>query len=788
MSNGRPRKRDVVVEIFTTLKGFFQGLKKTKGKNSGSSQTNKTTANIVSAPVQASSDPLPTSSITEVATAVFASEAQIQGVNECERFQPDLASGVGQSNTAGTAQHEEDSDVGNTEAPKHDLTATGISKFQSLWNEALSSTSLDDDRETLNSLKSHASALDIVTEAKSFVQNILDEKDRKAWKIKCKGEEIVLRDIAMKLLGWMERFKAIGDIIVQCDPMHAGLPWAGFRFLLEVCMVNQNTMDAIFVGLEHIAGLIHRCTLYELLYLREDSSASKNLKASMVRLYVAILKFLAKAVGKLQQNHLAAIFTVQDISTYLDNIEKLEKTVGSDAAVASDQSTRTELARVRAQLENINHTTLHIQPQLFNLQDWLEADSERSSILAWISNIPYKSHHDRINSTRLEGTGMWLLERDDYKAWISSSVSKLLLLRGTPGAGKTYIASKFIDSLLSDTKGMKLAYFYCNKAEDNRREPESILRTIIQQLAQSQAEKSKLVTPIVDIYQDRKREGQIASQLSLSESQELLVQLTDIHPRTMICIDALDEVTADRRIHLLEALNYVIAKSRNLVKIFATARQDRDIVMQFEMFPRIELQPNDNVHDINQFVNTEVQRVIAGGRLLCGEVSADLKAEICQVLCERSKGMFQLAALQITSLCQEFTEDDVRRSLQTLPDTLTTAYNDIYDTIKKSKASQLALSAFRWIHCSYEPLQTSTLLDAIRLEVGSKGEFSRRDAINAHSLLKLCQNLLVLDESLNVFRFAHLSVQEHLETKTELSRDSSRDAHETSGSRREFEL
>ncbi|KAI5821055.1 hypothetical protein BZA77DRAFT_220233, partial [Pyronema omphalodes] len=104
----------------------------------------------------------------------------------------------------------------------------------SLWNEALSSKSLDEDRETLNSLKSHASDRDIVTEAKSFVQKILDEKNRKAWKIKFNGEEIVLRDIAMKLLGWMERFKAIGDIIVQCDPMHAGLPWAGFRFLLEV--------------------------------------------------------------------------------------------------------------------------------------------------------------------------------------------------------------------------------------------------------------------------------------------------------------------------------------------------------------------------------------------------------------------------------------------------------------------------------------------------------------------------------------------------------------------------
>jgi hypothetical protein len=57
-------------------------------------------------------------------------------------------------------------------------------------------------------------------------------------------------------------------------------------------------------------------------------------------------------------------------------------------------------------------------------------DSERSSILQWISIIPYTSHHKRISAGRLEGTGKWLFERQEYRTWISSSVSKLLLLRG----------------------------------------------------------------------------------------------------------------------------------------------------------------------------------------------------------------------------------------------------------------------------------------------------------------------------------------------------------------------
>jgi len=55
-------------------------------------------------------------------------------------------------------------------------------------------------------------------------------------------------------------------------------------------------VDAILVGLEKTACLIDRCALYELLYLKEATAASGNLEKSMLRLYTAILKFLAKAI------------------------------------------------------------------------------------------------------------------------------------------------------------------------------------------------------------------------------------------------------------------------------------------------------------------------------------------------------------------------------------------------------------------------------------------------------------------------------------------------------------
>jgi len=214
----------------------------------------------------------------------------------------------------------------------------------------------------------------------------------------------------------------------------------------------------------------------------------------------------------------------------------------------------------------------------------------------------------------------------------------VLLARLLAGAGKTYIASRAIDLFLLDPTSEKLAYFYCNRAEENRRMPESILNTLIQQLAQTESE-DKLLKPVIDIFQDREKKGQEASRLTLNESQELLVQLTDIYPQTTICIDALDEVEHGIRVQLLKSLKHVVERSKNLVKIFATTRMDTDILRQFEMFPRIELQPDDNVSDINQFVETKVQSTIDDGLLLDGDVHRELKLEICNALCTRSKGM-----------------------------------------------------------------------------------------------------------------------------------------------------
>ena len=180
-------------------------------------------------------------------------------------------------------------------------TAASSTQAQSLWGRAINSDELFlQERKTLTDVGFGLDSQKMASAIRSMTDGILSEKKGELWKVKLRGgEEVVLRDVGMKILRWVDKFKQIGDIIVQYDPGHAALPWAGFRFLLQVCLSKQENVDTVLVGLEKTAYLIDRCTIYELLYTNGDAVASKNLEKSILRLYTAILKFLAKAIKTL---------------------------------------------------------------------------------------------------------------------------------------------------------------------------------------------------------------------------------------------------------------------------------------------------------------------------------------------------------------------------------------------------------------------------------------------------------------------------------------------------------
>ena len=93
-----------------------------------------------------------------------------------------------------------------------------------------------DDRVTLKDYIFHkVSDIDLALEQALAAAK---EKQRccleKRWMFTFMGRSVVVKEEADKVVGWLNRFTAVGDVVANVDPVHVGLPWAGIRLLLEV--------------------------------------------------------------------------------------------------------------------------------------------------------------------------------------------------------------------------------------------------------------------------------------------------------------------------------------------------------------------------------------------------------------------------------------------------------------------------------------------------------------------------------------------------------------------------
>jgi hypothetical protein len=104
-------------------------------------------------------------------------------------------------------------------------------QVRSLWADALKTLSGED----LEAIQAHSdSDLDMLRHLHTIAEQKRDDCEKRGWKFKLNGREIILRDLAQKIIVWIDKFKEVGDIAANFDPVHVALPWAGIRFLLQV--------------------------------------------------------------------------------------------------------------------------------------------------------------------------------------------------------------------------------------------------------------------------------------------------------------------------------------------------------------------------------------------------------------------------------------------------------------------------------------------------------------------------------------------------------------------------
>ncbi|KAF7507610.1 hypothetical protein GJ744_010280 [Endocarpon pusillum] len=412
-------------------------------------------------------------------------------------------------------------------------------------------------------------------------------------------------------------------------------------------------------------------------------------------------------------------------------------------------------------------TRLEVKEVRKEHQQWHAAERNRK-ILRWLSHLSFEEKHRDILSKLHPGTGQWLLDSDQFKAWRNGHQDSPpnLWCPGIPGAGKTVLAANVVDHLqqLFAQDNVAVLYIYCDYKDQVNQTDRNLFASLAKQ---SISQRSDLPFEAKALYSDC-QEGNTSP--SSEQCLNLLKSSIDHYRRTFIVLDALDEhLPSDEDNYspensLLSELKDIQQQKLGRCSFFMTSREIHSIQEQLQDWTRLDIRAKES--DIRSFVKS---RICDDKKFtFAGEVRADpgLAKEIIENVVEKAQGMFLLPRLHLDRLGNQTRIGKVRKALNDLPSKLDDTYEDAMYRIQHQHEEhrQLAMRALSWISKAERPLQVEELQHAIAVEFGDE-DVEDGPLESATLILSVCAGLVTIDAESRTFRLVHFSVQEFFEKK-----------------------
>lgn len=278
-----------------------------------------------------------------------------------------------------------------------------------------------------------------------IVKDQRSQSEAKQWTYTCKGKQVPVRNSAEHVIDWLNRFKRVGDIAANANPIYAGLPWAGISLLLEAATSEKQLLASLLSGLDRTLNIVRRCDVYNDLYLKSSSQsrALSNFQDSLTMLYKKTFRFLAIALQNYERNTASrawhAFWNPDEISSFENEFKQAEGDVET-AATNLDRTIRTQnliqdearsqtLADELKQLRDLRIPLADVSSMVKDIRLRL-TDGEISEILYWTSNMPYKDHHSTAKLGRVENTGEWIFNHTIYEDWSMREETAILWVNG----------------------------------------------------------------------------------------------------------------------------------------------------------------------------------------------------------------------------------------------------------------------------------------------------------------------------------------------------------------------
>lgn len=432
--------------------------------------------------------------------------------------------------------------------------------------------------------------------------------EQQQWTWTIRGKIVKLRDPADKVVRWLERFKDFGDVAVSADPLHAGIPWAGIRLLLQVTLSERQEMAALVSGLDVALYMMNRLRLYReyLQSLPKTTNSARQLEGALAEFHALILQFLAHALRLLSRDALSrtlrSLWTESRLTVFGQNCDTIAIRTSEQAQICERQLAREgsiDAARRHKHLlnalEELKDQNRDLRQVLITLQEKIDQGN-----FPVAQGAAFDSYEQQHNPECLQDTRVDLLRQIDE--WSTQPTSRSMFwLRGMAGTGKSTI-SRTVARTVYQRGQLGASFFFQRGAKGgDRANGKKFFTTLCAQLAE------KIPGMQIGVSEALNSEHDVTGKnLDLQFKQLIMrpLEKSDIgaeqHTRWIVVVDALDECDSEHDtraiLRLLRELNKI-----SQLRIFLTSRPELSILSSFHSMSS-KLYEDIVLHDIEESI------------------------------------------------------------------------------------------------------------------------------------------------------------------------------------------
>ncbi|KAF7179589.1 hypothetical protein CNMCM7691_008637 [Aspergillus felis] len=392
----------------------------------------------------------------------------------------------------------------------------------------------------------------------SIVKQLIDDREKKQWRVSLLGKEVKIREQAERLAKFLLWSDPVVRNALSAQP-YAALAWSGVSLVLPLLTSSTTKNEAMLRGFNSIGDVQIYWDICEKTYLKSSHQQRyQELMEPLAKLYSHIIEYQALVICHLSRAQLSRAWQnvagwndwdgkaakINDLSkqcsSYISPLEAEEIRRNRDSQLQEMQESRTILNEIRMVLEAGSRQTRR------NYEDQKERD------LLQDLAADYKDYKD-FNPPRVEGTCEWFFKDDRFRKWRDSNTSGLLWVSAGPGCGKSVLSRALVDErrLSTNVTTSTICYFFFKDGDERRMYATNALCAILHQLF-TRDPASGLIGHALPSH---KNYGKDLAR-NFSELWRILIACAD-SPDTgeIICVlDALDECSMDSRQQLIDRM------------------------------------------------------------------------------------------------------------------------------------------------------------------------------------------------------------------------------------------